>query len=138
MRSNSQGKMVMLSRTVRNVNDAYFDMLWWIRAEGRREDSRNGPLRVMPGPVLTIYQRPWERVLFDKDRDANPFFHLAECVWLLAGSESLHWIKYFNSKMSSFSDDGHTLKGAYGYRWRMAFGCDQLLTVINMLQRAPR
>jgi thymidylate synthase len=39
--------------------------------------------------------------------------------------------------MAEFSDDGETFHGAYGYRWRVAFGSDQLHEVVNHLTDNP-
>src|SRR4029077_606773 len=105
----------------RNVNDDYKLGLWWLREKGRVEDSRNGKVKVMPHPVITQYDCPMERILFDAARDANPFFHLAECIWMMAGSKHLDFIEYFNQRMAEFSDDRQTLNGAYGHRLRKHF-----------------
>ena len=56
-----------------------------LRVVGKRKDSRNGPVLEFPEPVLICYNRPVERVLFYPSRDANPFFHLMEGLWMLVG-----------------------------------------------------
>ena len=53
----------------RNVNDAYWKGLALLRAEGQLASSRAGTVQVMPCPVVTVYERPRERVLFDPQRD---------------------------------------------------------------------
>jgi thymidylate synthase len=119
------------------VNDAYIDGLWWLKSAGLSEESRNGKVLVSPEPVCTTYAAPWERVLFDQQRDANPFFHLAECIWMLAGERNLGWLSQFNENMKTYSDDGWNLYGAYGHRWRKHFGFDQLDAVIGLLKKDP-
>ena len=69
----------------RNVNSAYPQALHYIAIAGDRVASRNGPVLRAPEPVSTVYAKPWERVLFDPQRDANPFFHLFESLWMLDG-----------------------------------------------------
>jgi hypothetical protein len=123
--------------TARNVNDALAGALHYLRAAGVREDSRNGPVLVAPEPVLTVYTHPRERVLFSPLRDANPFFHLMEALWMLVGRNDVEWPAYFASRMTEFSDDGKTFWGAYGYRWRRWFGCDQLELVVQELKKNP-
>jgi hypothetical protein len=122
---------------IRNVNDAFIEGLYVLKAIANVEPSRNGLVKAAPCPVVTVYTHPWERVLFNEARDANPFFHLAECIWMLAGSNDVKWISQFNSNMGTFSDDGRTLHGAYGHRWREFFGEDQLAGVIRLLQKDP-
>jgi len=124
---------------VRNVNDAFYRgiELFTIKSNFRKQMSRNGSTLESNEPVVTVYLHPWERVLFDKDRDANPFFHLIESIWMLAGNRELHPLTYFNSGMSNFSDDGENLNGAYGYRWINKFGFDQIQMIIELLERDP-
>jgi thymidylate synthase len=108
-----------------------------VRDEGVEEDSRNGALMVLPGPLLTHYTNPERRVLFDVARDANPFFHLYESMWMLTGWDNIQVLKNFNSNIATFSDDGETLNGAYGDRWRVHFGYDQIPVVIALLDKDP-
>jgi thymidylate synthase len=124
---------------VNNVNDAFnrgVD-LFQIDINYRRQESRNGVTLEANEPVTTVYARPWERVLFDKTRDANPFFHLIEAIWMIAGSHELDPIIKFNAGMVQFSDDGETLNGAYGYRWMNQFDFDQIPYIINILKQDP-
>jgi hypothetical protein len=121
----------------RNVNAALPDALELLDAMGEKETSRNGPVLAMPEPVVTVYSHPCERVLFSPLRDANPFFHLMESLWMLAGRNDLEFPMRFNKNFASYSDDGVTVHGAYGYRWRKWFGYDQLTVIINELRKNP-
>jgi hypothetical protein len=87
--------------------------------------------------VVTQYDHPWERVLWDAQRDCNPFFHLFESLWMLAGRNDVAYLMTFNQKMADFSDDGVIFNGAYGHRWRTHFGFDQLEECITILKREP-
>jgi len=121
-----------------NVNDAFIQGLWWLRTAGVREDSRNGPVLVAPGPVVTEYTRPWERVLFQPRRDANHVFHLLEALWMLTGSDDVTPLIPFNSGIVRYTEDGATMHGAYGYRWRNWQGTidvyDQIPEAIHQLK----
>lgn len=121
----------------RNVNTAVSDALWAIKVAGVEESSRNGPVLVYPEPFMTIYERPQERVLFWPERDANPFFHLMESLWILAGRKDVAFPKLFNSQIGNYSDDGVTFNAAYGARIRNDFGVDQLMDVIEVLRIDP-
>lgn len=128
----------------RNINDA------WARAKVLLDEnyvirpSRVGEVMEAPFPVTTVYHSPTERVLFDEQRNANPFFHLMESLWMLAGRNDLAWIEKFNSKISDFVGKAPEIHGAYGYRWRKAFDldggaeddyADQLVKIIRMLKK---
>ncbi|GAF76679.1 unnamed protein product, partial [marine sediment metagenome] len=121
----------------RNVQQALPEALDTLRSYHHERGSRNGPVWVYPEPVTTVYLRPTERVLFWEDRDANPFFHLFESLWMLAGRQDVAWLEQFNSRMRQFSDNGETFHGAYGYRWRHHFGFDQLPVIADNLKKNP-
>lgn len=127
----------MLSIAARNVNQAYVEGLWKMKILGVEADSRNGKVRRIPGPVATTYYKPTERMLLNAKRDANPFFHIFEGVWMLAGRNDVEFVKRFNSNIGQYSDDEKTLAGAYGYRWRHHFGEDQLKWLVNHLANEP-
>lgn len=83
-----------------------------------KRPSRNGNVLMANEPITITYTHPRERVLFNPARDANPFFHLYEALWMLAGRNDVGSVAYYAKQMREYSDDGETLNGAYGYRWR--------------------
>ena len=129
---------------VRNVHDALLRGLELLEVHGITRDSRNGPVRESECPVTTVYHRPQERVLFWEQRDANPFFHFMESLWMLGGRHDLDYVYQFNKGMKRYSDDGKTLWGAYGWRWREYWtdrtndqSIDQLSIIIKRLKEDP-
>lgn len=123
---------------VRNVNQAFSDIFWRLKAEGATpEKTRNGPAIVVSEPVITTYKYPQERVLFHAQRDANPIFHCLEGIWMLAGRRDVSFLQMFNSKIGQYSDDGKVFNAAYGYRWRKHFGYDQLEAIVQLLRKDP-
>ena len=127
----------MYSFVVRNVNEAYDTVVPYILSHGVNEQSRNGQVLVMPEPVAICYEKPKERVLFDANRDANPFFHLMEAIWMLAGEKAAAWPVKFNKQMAEYANDDGEYDGAYGYRWRRHFGFDQIKYVADLLRKDP-
>lgn len=114
---------------VRNVNHA-LPKLVKVFAEEQVPmsciESRVGRVLSIDEPVTVTYERPWECVLFNRQRDANPFFHLFEALWMLAGRNDVAPLAFYNSKIGEIaSDDGKTFNGPYGYRWRNARAIDQ-------------
>lgn len=127
----------MIEISGRNVNYVLSEALGALPQFAIEEDSRNGRVMAFPHPMILRYDNPLERVLFWPARDANPFFHLMEALWMLNGQNDLAWPKYFNSKFGAYSDDGMTVAGAYGFRWRRHFATDQLANVFNLLKKDP-
>jgi Thymidylate synthase len=120
-----------------NPDHGLYEGLTYLQTDGERQDSRNGAVLVAPGPVTTVYQDPRNRVSFAPVRDANPFFHLMEALWMLAGRNDVAFVEHYAARMREFSDDNLTLNGAYGYRWRNHFGVDQIQTIANDLRKDP-
>lgn len=122
---------------VRNVNAALSTALNHLHSAGIEENSRNGPVIVVPEPVITTYSHPRERVLFSKIRDANPLFFMCESLWMLGGRNDVAFVARYNSRIGQYSDDAVTFHGAYGHRWRKWFGYDQLDLIVQELQKNP-
>jgi len=121
----------------RNVNGALCDMLWRVKVSSVPVETRNGPALKVNAPVCVTYTQPYEKVLFNPMRDANPFFHFMEAMWMLGGRENVDFLTTFLPRMKDYSDDGETLRGAYGYRWRKHWDMDQLVYAGRILQEDP-
>jgi len=117
--------------TTRNVNTAFTQLVKLFNGDKYavsdhpgpkivKRPSRNGPVLMIDEPVMVTYERPLERVLFNTARDANPFLHLYEALWMLSGRNDVAPLVYYAKQFNEYSDDGKTLNGAYGYRWRNA------------------
>lgn len=122
----------------RNVNDALFEGVKLLNRSGVPvRNSRAGRVVEWPTPVATVYRRPWERVLWSEDRDANPFFHFLEAMWMLNGGKDVAFPAMLLERMRDYSDDGKVMQGAYGWRWREWFGYDQIEFIIKLLREDP-
>jgi len=123
---------------VRNVCQALSVTIKYLNDFAEFEDSRNGRVLVSPVPVCTVTKRPWERVLFSPVRDANPFFHMFEALWMLSGFYDARPLDYFIKNFSKqFAEEDGMLHGAYGCRWRTFFGFDQLNVIVDKLTDYP-
>lgn len=125
----------MIVIRVRNAHCGLSEGLHHLRTAGLRRESRNGPVLVLPHPVATVFTNPVERVVFWPQRDANPFLHLYESLWMLMGRNDVAPLLRYTKQFAAYSDNGETLHGAYGYRWRHAFGRDQLDLIVGQLRR---
>jgi thymidylate synthase len=62
----------------------------------------------------------------------------AEVAWFLSGSSDVTWLKQHAPVWNDFvEDDGFTIRGAYGYRWRGHFGRDQIALAVQALEANP-
>jgi len=121
----------------RNVAEALPRGVEYLLNSGTRESTRAGTCLVAPGPVVTCLRSPTERVVFSALRDANPFFHVVEALWMLAGRNEVKSLdRYVSDFGDRFADTG-TLHGAYGHRWRKALGFDQLDVIVQRIRGEP-
>lgn len=124
--------------SVNNVREALPKAVEYLFVNGKTEQTRNGLAIVAPGPVTIHYKFPKQHVLLNPIRDANPFFHLMEAMWMLVGRDDGqfldHYIKGF-SKMYGNTDG--RIMDAYGYRWRYGLYRDQLHEIARQLKENP-
>lgn len=126
------------------VPDLYNEAWWQMRISSVEEDSRNGRVMTLQDPTCLILLRPEKRVLFDPIRDANPFFHVMETVWMFAGENKVKWLEQFNKGYRNYAEDNGEVWGAYGHRWLSHFGSysgdnpgNQINAVVRILRRDP-
>jgi hypothetical protein len=143
---------------VRNVNHALRQAVAMTLTEAddglhwRRKAPRGMPTIEYRGLVVTEYEKPTERVLFSSARDANPFFHFFEALWILDGRQDVEFLAQFNANMRNFSDDGEKFHAPYGHRLRSHFirghvdeesghtdymAVDQLTQTVELLRKEP-
>lgn len=108
-----------------------------LEEKGVLSESRNGRVKYLPGVTVMTYQQPYIRGNLTPHRDANPFFHVAESMWMLAGRDDLKFLSMFNANMGAYSDDGVRFNAAYGHRLRHHFGHDQLKEITHILSDDP-
>lgn len=113
--------------------EALFKVPLWVK----EQNSRNGPVLRVPDPVMLTLLDPQRRVLFDSIRKANPYFHVMEFIWMMAGDNSTRWISQFNKGFKNYAENDGLHHGAYGHRWREHFGGDQIITAAEELRRDP-
>lgn len=123
----------------RNINEAFHVMVHHLHTGKILTNvtaSRYGECCQVEELLAITYEQPQERVLVNRARDANPFFHVYEAMWMLAGRNDVRSVAYYVGRMKMFSDDDHTIHDAYGYRWRhLSRHGDQLKDIISNLER---
>jgi hypothetical protein len=111
-----------------------------ISAVQQHRGSQPGDQKVLVSqtPVVTCYSAPTQRVLFSPMRDANPFFHFMEALWMLAGRDDVASRYASTARSASSAMTASAIWGAYGSRWRKWFGHDQLDLIIRRVAQLTR
>jgi thymidylate synthase len=123
--------------TATNIRDALPLAVDYLMNFGLREQTRLGEVLASPMPVTIWYQNPKQHVLLNRVRDANPFFHLMEAMWMLAGRDDSAFLdSYIKDFGKRFAVDGVVLD-AYGQRWRYGLKYNQLDAIVHLLHNEP-
>lgn len=127
---------------VYDIPEMYAGMMTMVRYHGTPASSRNGDVLVIEEPVMVHVKNPLERVLTDPIRDANPFFHVMEFVWMMAGRNDPDFLVQFVKRFQEYADTNNKtgkplLHGAYGFRWRNHFNTDQIGVAVELLKNSP-
>ena len=80
-------------------------------------ESRDGKVKEILD-FKTQILNPYRRLVGGKERNENPFFLLAEAMWIFTGRKDVRFLTLFNSNMKNFSDDGKVFHAPYGFRLR--------------------
>ena len=127
-----------MERTVKDIPEMYCEMMVLMKNCGKEENSRNGRVLSLPEPLLVAVTTPTMRVNTDLTRRCNPFFHVMEFVWMMAGSQDPDWISQFNKRFTEYADqDTNLIHGAYGHRWIYHYHSNQIAKVTEMLRANP-
>lgn len=127
----------MFNITAQNIPYAYKETMELVHIVGAQEESRNGPVIAIQEPLSLRITNPEQRVLFNPARDANPFFHVMETIWMFAGRNDAKWVAKYNKRYIDYAEPSGLVHGAYGLRWRYQFAIDQIEMVIDILGADP-
>jgi hypothetical protein len=123
----------MFSITRDNVDELYSETLWLIQAHHILEETRGGPVMSLDQPICWALTNPRNRVLINPVRDANPFFHVMEFIWMMSGEREIDWVTQFSKNYGNYAENGQ----GYGFRWRNFWQHDQIFYVIENLKKDP-
>jgi len=98
-----------------NLQEVYKTMLYDLMTEGLTTSPRGMETKEFIPCVFQV-SNPLSRIIALNSRKMNLFYGMIETMWYLNGDDSLEPLTYYNKAMANFSDDGKTLRGAYGAR----------------------
>lgn len=98
-----------------DIETIYPEIIKYILDHGARYSPRGIPTLDI-GPTSIVVENPTSKIITNKVRRINPYFMIAEYLWITTQNNRADMIGFYNKKMWEFSDDGRTLHGAYGPR----------------------
>ena len=87
-------------------------------AEGRKRTIRGNVCFELPEPVIFKITNPLAREITIPERRWLKVLAYAESLWIASGRNDIAYIAHYLPKMKDFSDDGNTMRGGYGPRYR--------------------
>uniref|UniRef100_A0AAU8BDI2 Thymidylate synthase n=1 Tax=Bacillus phage Adastra TaxID=3143958 RepID=A0AAU8BDI2_9CAUD len=117
-----------------NPSQLYMDILSTVIKEGDVLAPRGKKIKEIR-PVMIEFKNPSRRTTFLKGRTINPFFQVAESVWILAGRSDVGFLLDYNKNMGQFSDDGVFFNAPYGERLRFWNKSDANKFIYNPLDQ---
>lgn len=119
------------------LDDALFKILRSLLISRRTYlvTSTRPPSRELVGTLIRI-ESPRARMSVATGR-GQLFSCLGELFWYLSGSDDVDQIAYYIRRYREESDDGKTVKSAYGPRLFRTHGLNQVEEVIALLRRKP-
>lgn len=109
-----------------NMQAIYPLLMWHLQDEGIPSHPRGHKVIEAPTPVMWSINSPNQWAMHIPGRKFNPFFALAEVVWMWSGKGGAEFIKFYNKSITNFLDDGMPyFHGSYGMRVRRAGYSDE-------------
>jgi thymidylate synthase len=143
--------------TCESPSDIYLDIINEILKRGHVVSPRGMETKELTR-CMSITRNPMKRLVLVPNRKINPFFLVAEAIWILAGRADSEYIIQFNKGLARFLDKGNPFFHApYGERIRRHYqSCqldgvhlyskgldfymhwiDQVVTVVETLKKDP-
>lgn len=121
--------------------DSYHDLLGaLVQSPFVERNERTGrEIKMIPGGCSFKVDLTSQQLPITETRRLFPHVAAAEVAWFLSGSRTTELLQRHNIKIwdKFLEEDGVTVAGAYGYRWRYAFCRDQIVDAIAALKDNP-
>lgn len=101
----------------KNSTELYYKAMNELYNNGDEVKPRGKLVRELR-PAAIEFEDPTNRVTFLGGRRINPFFQIAESLWILSGHADVEFLDKFNANMKNFSDDKIWFNAPYGERIR--------------------
>ena len=117
-------------------NEVYYDLLKLVFENGELEENRRTGVPVIVRRGLALYI-PLDNQMLPVCtlRRTNPLIAAAELAWCFSGIRSIAWLQCYTKTWDAFADEMSNVNSAYGFRWRVQFGIDQITRMLTMLRQ---
>ncbi len=120
----------------KDIDQQYKELITDILTDGVEDFNirTKSKVKALPGRMIQIDLAKGFPLLSLRPIPIRTF--IAETCFYLQGTNDPTWLQQFTGIWDDFLIDGK-IDGSYGYRWRNAFGKDQIKELIELLRKDP-
>ena len=108
----------MYAETFEGINTFLIGASKLLEAEGVRRMARGDLCYELPEPAIFKIKNPLAREITIPVRKWFKVLPYAESLWIASGRNNMGYITHYLPRMVDYSDDGITMRGGYGPRYR--------------------
>lgn len=116
----------MYQAEFKGINTFLRDTCRLILKKGVYRETRQLKCYELPEPYMVKISDPTARIITIAERRWYAPLAYAESLWIASGRNDMNFINLYGKNLKNFSDNGETMRGAYGPRFRHYNGdeCD--------------
>lgn len=108
----------MYTETYAGINAFLIGASKLLVSEGVRRETRGSVCFELPEPAMFKITNPLAREITVPERNWLKVLPYAESLWIASGRNDMAYMSHYLPRMMDFSDDGITMRGGYGPRYR--------------------
>lgn len=108
----------MYSAEYNGINSFLIGSCQLMEKYAKKRETRGYQCYELPGPYMFKIKNPCCRTVSILERKWNSTLPYAESLWMASGRNDMHFISHYLKRLNDYSDDGITMRGGYGPRFR--------------------
>lgn len=127
----------MYQAEYQGINSFLRDTCRLLLKEGVARETRGHLCYELTEPIMVKIADPTSRIVTIPERKWYAPLAYGESLWLASGRNDMEYINLYGSNMRNFSDDGKTMRGGYGPRFRHYNGSTEDYDIRQMSKELP-
>lgn len=108
----------MYTAEFEGINTFLVESCRLLKSEARMRTTRGERCYELPEPYIFKITNPHAREITIPVRKWNRFLPYAESLWIASGRNDMGFIRHYLARLDDYSDNGETMRGGYGPRFR--------------------
>lgn len=108
----------MYTAEFEGINSFLVESCRLLKSEARERHTRGEKCYELPEPYIFKITNPYAREVTIPIRKWNRYLPYAESLWIASGRNDMSFIGHYLPNLYNYSDNGETMRGGYGPRFR--------------------